>query len=323
MSDQSSSDPLPYTQVDRAALPQASLLAGVLKSTYQHALGSVVEFWRLNSDPRVLEQLVLQAEKDGREPEVVLSREEVEARFEVASGHRVSAPILRELSLIELREDGHARVRGMSRAFEPIQRRIQAKRAASNGGKKSAEVRRATTGSAQPPRSTSASNAAQATLEAAPKRARSGAEAGFEAAPNTAVSGQRSATASEETTLSAGADDVGPPEVLKKLWNEKARHRMPRIDELNDSRRTRAIARWREHPSEGFWAQLFERMATSLFCSGQSSDFKATFDWILKPANLTKVLEGNYDNGRGANGGTGSRNDQFRNLADGENSWGR
>ena len=37
-------------------------------------------------------------------------------------------------------------------------------------------------------------------------------------------------------------------------------------------------------------------MNNSDFLSGRAKSFKAGFDWIFKPANLQKILEGNYDN---------------------------
>lgn len=61
-------------------------------------------------------------------------------------------------------------------------------------------------------------------------------------------------------------------------------------------------ARWVEHPSLEFFARVFKKVATSDFLTGATKvPFVASFDWILKPANLTKILEGNYDN-RGSKG---------------------
>jgi hypothetical protein len=42
----------------------------------------------------------------------------------------------------------------------------------------------------------------------------------------------------------------------------------------------------------------FERVESSDFLTGRkhSSDWNADFDWLLKPANVQKVLEGSYDN---------------------------
>lgn len=193
---QSDSDPLPYVQVDRAVKPRAALLAGALGVTTQHALGSLVEWWDLNGDPRELERIV-EATPDGATPAVVVTREDAALRFRLASGKDVEPVTLVHLGLLEPVGEGF-RVRGMSRYFAPVEARIRARRAASVGGKASAESRRKSVGTAQPrsaARSESASESAQATVEATPeatpKRARSGAEA--ESNPigqRSAVSGQ-------------------------------------------------------------------------------------------------------------------------------------
>lgn len=51
------------------------------------------------------------------------------------------------------------------------------------------------------------------------------------------------------------------------------------------------------------WRKYCERIQASDFLSGRSGKFTATFDWVLEPKNIIKILEGNYENGssRGAN----------------------
>lgn len=197
---QADSDPLPYVQVDRSAKPRAALLAGSLGVTPQHALGSLVEWWDLNGDPRELERIAM-ATPAGVEPAVLVTRDDAAARFKLASGKDCDPLTLVHLGLLEQVGD-RFRVRGMSRYFEPVMSRIRARRAASAGGKASAESRRATTGSAQPRSGVAsefASSPGQADLkadfEATPKRDRSDAEA--ESNPSgqrSAVSGQRQET---------------------------------------------------------------------------------------------------------------------------------
>lgn len=143
--DQQDSDPLPYTQVDRAVKPKAVLLAGMMGTTPQHALGSLVEFWDLNGDPREIERLFNEGKR-----EVVLDRETVAERFELASGHAIDPGRLARLGLLEQRGPNEFRVRGMSRYFAPIEGRIEARRKASAGGKASVEARRKRFGTAQP-----------------------------------------------------------------------------------------------------------------------------------------------------------------------------
>ena len=41
--------------------------------------------------------------------------------------------------------------------------------------------------------------------------------------------------------------------------------------------------------------KAFEKVESSGFLKGDKGDWKANFDWIMKSGNLTKILEGNYD----------------------------
>lgn len=128
MNNQTNSDPLPFTQVDRAVKPKVALLAAAVGISPQHALGSLVEFWDLNGDPRELERLVAKGVT-----EVLLTPAEVGVRFRLASGVDVDPCLLASLGLLEHRGDVF-RVRGMSRYFQPIERRVQAREAARLGG---------------------------------------------------------------------------------------------------------------------------------------------------------------------------------------------
>lgn len=42
--------------------------------------------------------------------------------------------------------------------------------------------------------------------------------------------------------------------------------------------------------------EYFHMVEASDFLAGRKSDWKASFDWILSPANMVKVIEGNYHN---------------------------
>lgn len=169
------SDPLPYTQVDRAVKPKAALLAGRLGVSVQHALGSLVEFWELNGEPRQLERLLADGKK-----EVVLPADDVRRRFRMASGHELPTEDLVDLGLLEDRGGGLFRVRGMSRYFEPLLGRAEAREKGRLGGLASAAARREKHGTAQPSRSAPASTPAQAPAQA-------DSEADSEAAPKQVV----------------------------------------------------------------------------------------------------------------------------------------
>jgi uncharacterized protein YdaU (DUF1376 family) len=58
------------------------------------------------------------------------------------------------------------------------------------------------------------------------------------------------------------------------------------------------------------WCEAINRAALSPLLTGQSnSGWRADFDWLAKPANFTKVMEGNYDerNAAGNHNGAGTR----------------
>jgi hypothetical protein len=130
VSRETSSDPLPFTQLDRTVKAKAAILAGAMGVTSQHAVGSLLVFWDLNGDPRELERLVEQG-KDA----VVLTGAQAALRFQIASGKETKPELLAEVGFLEPLGDDLYRVRGMSRYFKPIARRLQAKAAASLGGK--------------------------------------------------------------------------------------------------------------------------------------------------------------------------------------------
>lgn len=43
-------------------------------------------------------------------------------------------------------------------------------------------------------------------------------------------------------------------------------------------------------------SKVFERIEASDFLTGKVKEFRASIDWILKPENWKKIIEGNYDN---------------------------
>lgn len=144
MSRNDSSDPLPFTQVDRAVKAKAAVLASAIGINYQQALGSLIEFWDLNGDPREIEKLVANDVH-----EVVLDGREVALRFKIASGQDVDVQVLTRTGFLEPIGD-RFRVRGMSRYFKPVEKRIMRRKLGSIAGLASAESRKTKYGSAQP-----------------------------------------------------------------------------------------------------------------------------------------------------------------------------
>lgn len=72
---------------------------------------------------------------------------------------------------------------------------------------------------------------------------------------------------------------------------------------LTKDRLTKIAARWNEssvHQDLDFWAAYFRLVGSSAFLMGEgegrdgAKPFRATFDWLIKPSNFVKVVEGNY-----------------------------
>lgn len=211
-----SSDPLPYMQVDRAVKPKAALLAGHLKVTTQHAVGSLVEFWDLCAgDQRDLEA-VISATPPGEEPAVILEHDDVTLRFELASGHRVSPTVLTRLGLLEP-VDGRFRVRGMSRYFAPIREKMVRRAAAAAAGRASASVR-----STLSNRSTDVQRQTNETAIPLPPRS---PPVERPATKKTAVSSQQSAVILEEEAPSPPpvlqVDLVAPDDGRREAWSKE------------------------------------------------------------------------------------------------------
>lgn len=71
---------------------------------------------------------------------------------------------------------------------------------------------------------------------------------------------------------------------------------LPKVVVLNEKRKQLLRARWKEHPDLEFWKELFKRVENSGFLTGRKADFRADFEWIIRPTNFIKIIEGRYDN---------------------------
>ena len=99
-----------------------------------------------------------------------------------------------------------------------------------------------------------------------------------------------------------------PYQDIVALWNEICGSCLPKVKLLNDNRRQKIKCRIDEFGGESKedWLahtkELFERVIASDFLrGGNGSGWTATFDWVFENAkNWVKVVEGNYDNNRGA-----------------------
>jgi hypothetical protein len=74
----------------------------------------------------------------------------------------------------------------------------------------------------------------------------------------------------------------------------------PKLSVLSDRRIKSIQARLNKYSVDDF-KTLFEKAEASDFLKGANNrDWRANFDWLIKDSNMAKVLDGNYDNNKGA-----------------------
>lgn len=93
-----------------------------------------------------------------------------------------------------------------------------------------------------------------------------------------------------------------PYEEIKGMYNEICVS-FPRCVSLSDARRKAIRARFKSGYTLEHFRDLFTKAEVSTFLKGKNPrNWSANFDWLIKDANMAKVLEGNYDDkgkGRG------------------------
>ena len=98
-----------------------------------------------------------------------------------------------------------------------------------------------------------------------------------------------------------GEGKGGPPlPPLFALWNTTV-ERLPKVHACSSDRKRHATVRLAEHPDLAWWETVFRRMDASDFLTARrpSKDhagWRADIDFVLRPGNAERVLEGKYDN---------------------------
>lgn len=133
-----------------------------------------------------------------------------------------------------------------------------------------------------------------------------GAGAGINTEPTALV-----VSADAETTRSRAP--ACPTEELVGLWHEVCAPPLPTVGVLSPVRKRALASRWRDVCADAhfdraagldwFRWMLSERVADSDFLMGRKpgrnskEPFRASLDWLMKPTNFAKVVDGNYANG--------------------------
>ena len=81
---------------------------------------------------------------------------------------------------------------------------------------------------------------------------------------------------------------------------------IPKVKSIEGTRKKHVSARIREYGRNAF-ADMIRKAAASDFLNGRNErGFTATFDWLIRPANFIKVIEGNYDNNKNYSNSNGN-----------------
>jgi len=81
---------------------------------------------------------------------------------------------------------------------------------------------------------------------------------------------------------------------IQRIYNEVCID-LPKIQKLSQTRKNKIKGFLKDNTLNDL-GDLFKKVHTSDFLSGRDGNWKASFDWILKPGNTIKIQEGNYDN---------------------------
>ena len=81
-------------------------------------------------------------------------------------------------------------------------------------------------------------------------------------------------------------------------FNRMFENKLPRISSMTDKRKKSVKARASEHGKTSIM-DVFNNVAQSAFLLGRNNqNWRCDFDWIFKPTNFIKILEGNYNGTR-------------------------
>ena len=106
----------------------------------------------------------------------------------------------------------------------------------------------------------------------------------------------------KDTTLvlpSTEKNDSVPYEEIVKAYNTTCKS-LPKCTTISANRKKAIRARVSSGYSVEQFKELFQKAQGSKFlCGGNSHNWRASFDWLIKDANMAKVLDGNYDDWKG------------------------
>lgn len=83
---------------------------------------------------------------------------------------------------------------------------------------------------------------------------------------------------------------------MLKIWNEVVEIKNETVIKLTTKREKLLNTRFKEFFNNDIseWQDFCKRITSSKFLMGEITNFKVSFDWVLKEENIIKILENNY-----------------------------
>lgn len=78
---------------------------------------------------------------------------------------------------------------------------------------------------------------------------------------------------------------------------------LPKVTALSDARKKAIKARINKYGSDGVMKAFLKASESDFLNGANGRNWRANFDWIMKDANMAKILDGNYDNRGQTEGG--------------------
>lgn len=85
------------------------------------------------------------------------------------------------------------------------------------------------------------------------------------------------------------------------LWNYNCGVKLQQA-KLNQFRISQILERFKEEPNLNYWKEVVIKISQSDFLTGGNQRaWRANFDWLLKPGNHYKIIEGQFNGENGVN----------------------
>jgi uncharacterized protein YdaU (DUF1376 family)/predicted RNA-binding Zn-ribbon protein involved in translation (DUF1610 family) len=104
-------------------------------------------------------------------------------------------------------------------------------------------------------------------------------------------------TSTSTSTLTKKKRDSTPYEEIVEMFNTICGDHLPKVTKITESRK-RYIKKLLADEESVYIEKFFKTVARSDFLcgTGENSNWKANFDWIIKESNFIKIMEGVYAN---------------------------